>query len=125
MADKELGTPKVSLQFELDGSGITKLIKAEAVVEETVMVEEEVEVDDEEEKKEETEEKAEEKQDDDAEKEAETETKEDDKKEEKKEEKKKKTSTVQKVRLLVMFALLFSFIKLLISRVCFALTGEE
>ena len=110
MADKELGTPKVSLQFELDGSGITKLIKAEAVVEETVMVEEEVEVDDEEEKKEETEEKAEEKKDDDAEKEAETETKEDDKKEEKKEEKKKKkTKTVQKVRLLVMFALLFSF----------------
>jgi len=96
MADKELGTPKVSLQFELDGSGITKLIKAEAVVEETVMVEEEIEVDDEEEKKEETEEKAEEKKDDDAEKEAETETKEDDKKEEKKEEKKKKTKTVQK-----------------------------
>merc|ERR1712070_1068708 len=48
MADKKLGTPKVSLQFELDSSGITKLIKAEAVVEETVMVDEEVEVDDDE-----------------------------------------------------------------------------
>jgi len=98
MADKELGTPKVSLQFELDGSGITKLIKAEAVVEETVIVEEEVEVedDDEEEKKDDTEDKAEEKKDDDAEKEPETETKDDDKKEEKKDEKKKKTKTVQK-----------------------------
>lgn len=118
MADKELGTPKVSLQFELDGSGITKLIKAEAVVEETVMVEEEVEVeDDEEEKKEDAaEEKAEEKKEDDADKEAETETKEDDKKEEKKEEKKKKTKTVQKVRLLTSLTL-YSFnlrLKLLI-----------
>ncbi len=102
MADKELGTPKVSLQFELDGSGITKLIKAEAVVEEIVMVEEEVEVEDDEEKKEDA---AEEKKDDDADKEAETETKEDDKEEEKKEEKKKKTKTVQKVRVLTMLAL--------------------
>ncbi|KAL7501065.1 hypothetical protein ACHAWT_009136 [Skeletonema menzelii] len=104
MADKELGTPKVSLQFELDGSGITKLIKAEAIVEETVIVEEEVEVEDEkevekkeeEEKKDDTEDKAEERKDDDAEKEPETETKDDDKKEEKKDEKKKKTKTVQK-----------------------------
>lgn len=103
MADKELSTPKVSLQFELDGSGITKLIKAEAVVEEIVMVEEEIEVEDDEEKKEDAaEEKAEEKKDDDADKEAETETKEDDKKEENK---KKKTKTVQKVRLLTMLAL--------------------
>lgn len=102
MADKELGTPKVSLQFELDGSGITKLIKAEAVVEEIVMVEEEIEVEDDDEKKEDdAEEKAEEKKDDDADNEAETETKEDDKKEEKK----KKTKTVQKVRLLTMVAL--------------------
>ncbi|KAL7534489.1 hypothetical protein ACHAXR_006880 [Thalassiosira sp. AJA248-18] len=49
MKEKELGTPKVSLQFELDTSGLTQLIKAEAVVEEIVMVEEEVEVEDEEE----------------------------------------------------------------------------
>jgi hypoxia up-regulated 1 len=46
MAAKELGTPKVSLQFELDTSGLTRLVKAEAVVEETVMVDEEIEVDD-------------------------------------------------------------------------------
>ena len=45
--------PKVSLQFELDGSGLTRLVKAEAVVEETVMVTEEVEVDDDEEEGEE------------------------------------------------------------------------
>eukprot|EP00578_Thalassiosira_sp_NH16_P024911 CAMPEP_0181101292 /NCGR_PEP_ID=MMETSP1071-20121207/13671_1 /TAXON_ID=35127 /ORGANISM="Thalassiosira sp., Strain NH16" /LENGTH=966 /DNA_ID=CAMNT_0023184123 /DNA_START=90 /DNA_END=2990 /DNA_ORIENTATION=+ len=44
MMEKELGIPKVSLQFELDTSGLTKLIKAEAIVEETVIVEEEVEV---------------------------------------------------------------------------------
>jgi hypoxia up-regulated 1 len=46
MAAKELGNPKVSLQFELDTSGLTRLVKAEAVVEETVMVDEEIEVDD-------------------------------------------------------------------------------
>lgn len=46
MADKDLGTPKVSLQFELDTSGLTRLVKAEAVVEEVVMVDEEIEVDD-------------------------------------------------------------------------------
>ena len=101
MADKELGTPKVSLQFELDGSGITKLIKAEAVVEEIVIVEEEVEVeeDDEEkkEKEEETEAAAEEKKDESTEKT--DETKEDEQAEEKEEEKKKKTKTVQKVSL--------------------------
>lgn len=47
MAEKELGTPKVSLQFELSSSGVTKLIKAEAAVEEIVQVEvdEEYEVD--------------------------------------------------------------------------------
>ncbi len=48
VATKELGTPKVSLQFELDSSGLTRLVKAEAVVEETVMVDEEIEVDDDE-----------------------------------------------------------------------------
>jgi len=48
MEEKELGTPKVSLQFELDNSGLTRLVKAEAVVEEIVMVEEEVEVEDDE-----------------------------------------------------------------------------
>ncbi|EED89924.1 heat shock protein, partial [Thalassiosira pseudonana CCMP1335] len=49
MADKGLGVPKVSLQFEMTTSGLTSLIKAEAVVEETVMVDEEVEVEDDEE----------------------------------------------------------------------------
>mmetsp|Transcript_11585 Transcript_11585/g.20926 ORF Transcript_11585/g.20926 Transcript_11585/m.20926 type:complete len:932 (+) Transcript_11585:194-2989(+) len=44
MSEKELGTPKVSLQFELDTSGLSRLVKAEAVVEEIVMVEEEIEV---------------------------------------------------------------------------------
>jgi hypoxia up-regulated 1 len=49
MAEKGLeGKPKISLQFELDSSGITSLVKAEAALEETYMVEEEVEVDDEE-----------------------------------------------------------------------------
>ncbi len=48
MGEKGLGKPKVSLQFELSTSGITELVKAEAVVEETYTVEEEVEVDDDE-----------------------------------------------------------------------------
>jgi hypoxia up-regulated 1 len=48
MEEKKLGTPKVSLQFELSSSGITSLVKAEASVEETYTVEEEVEVDDDE-----------------------------------------------------------------------------
>jgi hypoxia up-regulated 1 len=48
MEEKGLGKPKVSLQFELSASGITSLIKAEAAVEETYTVEEEVEVDDDE-----------------------------------------------------------------------------
>ncbi len=51
MSEKGLGMPKVSLQFELDTSGLTGLIKAKAVVEEIVVVEEEVEVEDEEEEK--------------------------------------------------------------------------
>lgn len=47
MEEKKLGKPKVSLQFELTHSGITRLVKAEASVEELYTVEEEVEVDDE------------------------------------------------------------------------------
>merc|ERR1711862_356215 len=46
MEDKGLGKPKVSLQFELSFSGITRIIKAEAAVEETYMAEEEIEIDD-------------------------------------------------------------------------------
>lgn len=49
MQQKNLGKPKISLQFELSGSGLTQLVKAEAVVEETITVQEEVEVDDDEE----------------------------------------------------------------------------
>jgi hypoxia up-regulated 1 len=48
MEEKGLGKPKLSLQFELSTSGIIKLSKAEAAVEETYTVTEEVEVDDEE-----------------------------------------------------------------------------
>ncbi|KAL7472426.1 hypothetical protein ACHAXS_012758 [Conticribra weissflogii] len=48
MMEKELGVPKVSLQFEMSSSGLTTLVKAEAVVEEIVMVDEEVEVEDDE-----------------------------------------------------------------------------
>lgn len=43
---KEIGKPKVSLSFELGISGITRLIKAEAMVEEMYTVEEEIEVED-------------------------------------------------------------------------------
>lgn len=48
MKEKGLGSPKVSLQFELSNSGITRLVKAEAAVEEiyTVMEDQEVEEDD-------------------------------------------------------------------------------
>merc|ERR1712038_865633 len=52
MTDKGLGKPKVALQFELSTSGLVDLVKAEATVEETYMVDEEVEVDDEEEENE-------------------------------------------------------------------------
>mmetsp|Transcript_30409 Transcript_30409/g.63681 ORF Transcript_30409/g.63681 Transcript_30409/m.63681 type:complete len:960 (-) Transcript_30409:54-2933(-) len=48
MEEKELGVPKVSLQFEMSSSGLTSLIKAEAVVEEIVIVDEEVEIEDDE-----------------------------------------------------------------------------
>merc|ERR1712157_524831 len=64
MEEKGLGKPKVSLQFELSSSGMTSLIRAEAVVEEVYTVEEEVEVEEEEkteEVSENTERKAEEK----------------------------------------------------------------
>jgi hypoxia up-regulated 1 len=47
MEEKGLGKPKVTLQFELSQSGISALVKAEATVEETYTVEEEVEIDDE------------------------------------------------------------------------------
>jgi len=51
MKKKELGKPKVSLQFDLSTSGLVMLVKAEAVVEETYTVEEdeEVEIEDDEE----------------------------------------------------------------------------
>ena len=50
MKEKGLeGLPKVSLQFEMSTSGLIQLIKAEAAMEELVMVEEEVEVEDDEE----------------------------------------------------------------------------
>jgi hypoxia up-regulated 1 len=49
MEEKGLGKPKVTLQFELSQSGISELVKAEAAVEETYTVEEEVEIDEEEE----------------------------------------------------------------------------
>mmetsp|Transcript_31659 Transcript_31659/g.46706 ORF Transcript_31659/g.46706 Transcript_31659/m.46706 type:complete len:926 (-) Transcript_31659:2784-5561(-) len=48
MKEKGLGAPKVSLQFEVSNSGITRLVKAEAAVEETYTVIEDEEVDDEE-----------------------------------------------------------------------------
>lgn len=48
MEEKNLGKPKISLQFQLSESGLTNLIKAEAAVEENYMVEEEVEIDEDE-----------------------------------------------------------------------------
>ena len=59
MEEKKLGKPKVSLQFQLSESGLTELIKAEAAVEETYTVEEEVEVDDDEGSEEDSDEKVE------------------------------------------------------------------
>lgn len=55
MKEKGLGQPKVSLQFELSNSGITRLVKAEVACEEIVIVQEEVEIEDEEEAKKEEE----------------------------------------------------------------------
>jgi len=48
LAQKGLGKPKVALQFELSTSGIPELVRAEATVEETYTVTEEVEVEEEE-----------------------------------------------------------------------------
>jgi len=58
MEEKGLAKPKVSLQFELSTSGLAKLVKAEAAVEETVIVKEEVEVEDDEAEEEKEEEAA-------------------------------------------------------------------
>jgi hypoxia up-regulated 1 len=100
MKAKELGVPKIALQFELSNSGITRLVKAEAAVEEIITVVEEEEVDDDdaeadvEEKKEGDEEKKEgdkEKKDEAAEGE---EKKENATKKEKKADKKKKKKTI-------------------------------
>lgn len=98
MEEKGLGKPKVSLQFELSTSGIIKLSKAEAAVEETYTVTEEVEVDDEEsstdgskEDKEKSGATTEEKSDETAPDETSAETN-------KEEPKKKKTISVEKVR---------------------------
>ena len=52
MAEKGLAKPKVSLQFEMSSSGLSQLVKAEAAVEEMIMVTEEVEMDDDEEEEE-------------------------------------------------------------------------
>eukprot|EP00934_Nitzschia_sp_Nitz4_P000848 Nitzschia sp. Nitz4//scaffold137_size62074//32198//35242//NITZ4_006418-RA/size62074-augustus-gene-0.70-mRNA-1//-1//CDS//3329535709//848//frame0 len=49
LEEKGLGKPKVSLQFQLKENGITAVTKAEASFEETITVQEEVEVDDDEE----------------------------------------------------------------------------
>jgi len=94
--------PKISLQFELSNSGIIKLIKAEANVEEIFTVTEEVEVEDDEESESEEGEKAEGEADSSSEEaeatETEAETKEDgaSEGEEEKPKKKKKTKTVEK-----------------------------
>ena len=129
MEKKGLGKPKVSLQFELHHNGIAQLVKAEAAVEETYTVQEEVEIEDEgidtekkpedadetnktedrtaksegEDKKEETEAKAEENDDkkEDTKEDKEEDKKEDKKKDKKEEKKKKKTKMVDKVSLLV------------------------
>ena len=109
---EELGKPKISLQFELSSSGIASLVKAEAAVEETYTVEEEVEVDDDEaadkgddektstgDEKEKKDDEAEKKEDE--EKEDEKESKDDEKNatDDKKDKKKpKKTIKVEKVR---------------------------
>ena len=46
MEDKGLSQPTVLLQFELSTSGISKLVKNEAIIEEMVKVIEEIEIDD-------------------------------------------------------------------------------
>jgi hypoxia up-regulated 1 len=91
-ADKNLGEPKVSLTFELDGSGVTKIAKAEATLEE----EYEVEVEVKKEKKKDA--KKDKKKDAKKEDGAEDEEKEDEKKDEKEEEKKEEEEPVEKVK---------------------------
>ena len=111
MAEKDLGTPKVSLQFEITTSGLTQLIKAEAVVEEVVMVDVEEEVEDDEEeaaaeskddKKEEEKKEEEEPKKEGEDAAAEEEKKEDGEEKKEEEKKKKKTITVQKVSYLLV-----------------------
>ena len=46
MEENELSQPTVLLQFELSTSGISKLVKNEAIVEEMVNVTEEIEIND-------------------------------------------------------------------------------
>merc|ERR1712087_875566 len=91
MEEKGLGKPKVSLQFELSTSGVASLLKAEAAVEEIIIVEEEVEVEvDEEAEAEET------KSEEDSEKKEDASETESEETEEKVEPKKKKTKMVEK-----------------------------
>jgi hypoxia up-regulated 1 len=103
MEAKGLGKPKVSLQFELSSSGIITLSKAEAAVEETYTITEEVEVDDEESSTDESKEgeksdaKSEEKKDADV-----PDEKTDDTEEKKEEHQKKKTISVEKVSFCVL-----------------------
>lgn len=142
MEEKGLGKPKVSLQFELSGSGVTSLLKAEASVEETYTVEEEVEVDDEEAASNATDD-ASAKEDDKKKEESKEETKEDDKKsddsettknetdtnkKDKKEEKKpKKKIKVEKVRFSRVTEMCGTRCQLTvaISPPCFCHTGKE
>ena len=101
MKGKDLGKPKISLQFELTTSGITNLIKAEAVLEETVVVQEEIEVDEEEEEKE-GEDTPEDKEETVEEESVASDTEKNETEEPKKEEKKKKKVMVDKVRKLLI-----------------------
>merc|ERR1712232_725306 len=104
MEEKGLGKPKVSLQFELSTSGVASLLKAEAAVEEIIIVEEEVEVEDDEE---EAETEAEEtKSEEESEKKEDATKTESEETEEKVEPKKKKTKMVEKV--IFLFAQYFS-----------------
>lgn len=103
MSAKKLAAPKVSLQFELSSSGLVKLVKAEAAVEEVYTVTEEVEVDEEENKdsteesKEKDQTNVEEKKEEKQEEETKTESKDSTEETEKKEEEKpKKKITVEK-----------------------------
>lgn len=111
MKEKGLSKPKVSLQFELSMSGIAHLVKAEAAVEESYTVEEEVEIDEDEDEEEgdnstntsnDTEKMVDEEKAGGENETSSNETESDDKKDEKKKDdkkkKKKKTKMVEKVR---------------------------